>query len=213
MSRRKALRNWLSWGLNSQAKCMRSRKCNCETATVRAHWAGWVSHIFLLGRQHSHLSLAARPLTCGVPSECLDTRSYETTSRDQRGKIEMFFSSTGACTATKSPIANHRSPILAQLYFAAVTQMFLMLLFVKVESDSSKLLRTVSKSGPNGCKERSRPQKMLMRIKIESLLGQQNLVFTVTHFHKQPREEQKVIVTWTALIIITKNFKNLPTWL
>ena len=41
-------------------------------------------------------------------------------------------------------------------------------LFVKVESGSSKLLRTVSKSGPNGCKERSRPQKMLMRIKIES---------------------------------------------
>ena len=80
----------------------------------------------------------------------------------------MFFRSTGACTATKSPIANHRSSIVAQLYFASVTQMFLMPLFVKVESDSSKLLRTVSKSGPNGCKERSRPQKMLMRIKIES---------------------------------------------
>ena len=80
----------------------------------------------------------------------------------------MFFSSTGACTATKYPIANHRSPIVAQLYFVSVTQMFLMPLFVKVESDSSKLLRTVSKSGPNGCKERSRPQKMLMRIKIES---------------------------------------------
>ena len=103
----------------------------------------------------------------------------------------MFFSSTGACTATKSPIANHRSPIVAQLYFASVTQMFLMPLFVKVESDSSKLLRTVSKSGPNGCKERSRPQKMLMRIKIESFLGRQNLVLTVTHSHKQPREEQK----------------------
>ena len=103
----------------------------------------------------------------------------------------MFFSSTGACTATKSPIANHRSPIVAQLYFASVTQMFLMPLFVKVESDSSKLLITVSKSGPNGCKERSRPQKMLMRIKIESFLGRQNLVLTVTHFHKQPREEQK----------------------
>ena len=111
------------------------------------------------------------PLTCGVSSECLGTRSYETTSRDQRGKIEMFFSSTGTGTATKSPIANHRSPIIAQLYFACVTQMFLMPLFVKVESDSSKLLRTVSKSGPNGCKERSRPQKMLMRIKIESFLG------------------------------------------
>ena len=103
-----------------------------------------------------------RPMTCGVSSECLGTRSYETTSRDQRGKIQMFFSSTGACTATKSSIANHRSPIIAQLYFASVTQMFLMPLFAKVESDSSKLLRTVSKSGPNGCKERSRPQKILM---------------------------------------------------
>ena len=146
------------------------------------------------------------PLTCGVPSECLGTRSYETTSRDQRGKIQMFFSLTGACTATKPSIANHRSPIVAQLYFASVTHMFLMSLFVKVESDSSKLLRTVSKSGPNGCKERSRPQKMLMRIKIERFLGRQNLVLTVTHSLKQPREEQKMIVTWTALIIITKNF-------
>ena len=147
-----------------------------------------------------------RPLTCGVSSECLGTRSYETTSRDQRGKIQMFFSSIGACTATKSLIANHRSSIVAQLYFASVTQMFLMPLFVKVESGSNKLLRTVSKSGPNGCKERSRPQKMLMRIKIESFLGRQNLVLTVTHSHKQPREEQKMIVTWTALIIITKFF-------
>ena len=136
-----------------------------------------------------------RPLTCGVPSECLGTRSYETTSRDQRGKIQMFFSLTGACTATKSSIANHRSSIVAQLYFASVTHMFLMPLFVKVESDSSKLLRTVSKSGPNGCKERSRPQKMLMRIKIESFLGRQNLVLMVTHSHKQPREERKMIVT------------------
>ena len=109
-----------------------------------------------------------RPLTCGVSSECSGTRSYETTSRDQRGKIQMFFSSTGACRATKSPIANHRSSIVAQLYFASVTQMFLMPLFVNVESGSSKLLRTVSKSGSNGCKERSRPQKMLMRIKTES---------------------------------------------
>ena len=121
----------------------------------------------------------------------------------------MFFSSTGACTATKSPTANRRSPITAQLYFGSVTQMFLMPLFVKVEYDSSKLLRTVSKSGPNGCKERSRPQKMLMRIKIESFLGRQNLVLTVTHSHKQPREELKMIVTWTALIIITK--KNLKS--
>ena len=107
----------------------------------------------------------------------------------------MFFSLTGACTATKSPIVNHRSSIVAQLYFASVTQMFLMPLFVKVESDSSKLLRTVSKSGPNGCRERSRPQKMLMRIKIESFLGRQNLVLTVTHSHKQPQEEQKMIAT------------------
>ena len=147
-----------------------------------------------------------RPLTCGVSSECLGKRSYETTSRDQRGKIQMFFSSTGACTATKSPIVNHCSSIVAQLYFASVTQMFLMSLFVKVESGSSKLLRTVSKSGPNGCKERSRPQKMLMRIKIESFLGRQNLALTVTHSHKQPREEQKMMVTWTALVIITKIF-------
>ena len=147
-----------------------------------------------------------RPLICGVSSECLGTRSYETTSRDQCGKIDMFFSSTGAGTATKSPIANHRSSIVAQLYFASVTQMFLMPLFVKVESGSSKLLRTVLKSDPNGCKDRSRPQKILMRIKIESFLGRQNLVLTVTHSHKQTREEQKVIVTWIALIIITKFF-------
>ena len=159
------------------------------------------------GQGHIHLPPTApprgpRPLTRGVSSECSGTRSYETTSRDQRGKIEMFFSSTGACTATKSPIANHRSSIIAQLYFASVTQMFLMPLFVKVESDSSKLLRAVSKSGPNGCKERSRQQ----RIKIESFLGRQNVVLTVTHSHKQPREEQKMIITWTALIIITKFF-------
>ena len=49
-----------------------------------------------------------RPLTCGVSSGCLGTRSYETTSRDQRGKIQMFFSSTGAA---KFPIANHHSQI------------------------------------------------------------------------------------------------------
>ena len=46
-----------------------------------------------------------------------------------------------------------------------------MQLFVKVESVSDKLLKTASKSGPNGCKERSIPQKMLMRINIEGLLG------------------------------------------
>ena len=178
----------------------------------------WLQQYGILGNCHSHLPPTApprgpRPLTCGVSSECSGTRSYETTSRDQRGKIQMLFSSTGACTATKSPIVNHRSSIVTQLYFASVTQMFLMPLFVKVESDSSKLLRTVSKSGPNGCKERSRPQKMLMRIKIESFLGRHNLVLTVTHSHKQPREEQKMIATWTALIIITDFFKNLPTWL
>ena len=107
----------------------------------------------------------------------------------------MFFSLTGACAVTKSLIANHRSPIIAQLYFASVTHMFLVPLFVKVDSDSSKMLRTVSKSCPNRCKERSRPQKMLMRIKIESFLLRQNLVLTVTHSHKQPWEEQKMIVT------------------
>ena len=155
----------------------------------------WAAPVTVACHQQPQPRPGPRPLTCGVSSECLGTRSYETTSRDQRGKIQMFFSLTGACTATKSSIANHRSSIVAQLYFASVTHMFLMPLFVKVESDSSKLLRTVSKSGPNGCKERSRPQKMLMRIKIESFLGRQNLVLMVTHSHKQPREEQKMIVT------------------
>ena len=61
-----------------------------------------------------------RPLTCCVSSECLCTRSYETTSRDQRGKIQMFFSSTGACTAAKFPIANHHSQINTQLYSASL---------------------------------------------------------------------------------------------
>ena len=135
------------------------------------------------------LSLATNsPAPGAPPSEVMKLRHVNSV-----GKLKCF--STGACTATKSSIANHRSSIVAQLYFASVTQMFLMPLFVKVESDSSKLLRTVSKSGPNGCKERSRPQKMLMRIKIESFLGGQNLVLTVTHSHKQPREEQKMIVT------------------
>ena len=111
------------------------------------------------------------PLTCGVPSVCLGTRSQETTSRDHRGKIEMFFSSTGACTVAKSPIANHHGHITAQLCSASITQIFRMRLFVKVEYVSSKLLTTASKSAPNGCKECSRPQKMLMRIKIDGLLG------------------------------------------
>ena len=173
-------------------------------------WAIWLAEVTKSHQHHDRIGdtvtchQQARPLTCGVSSECSGTRSYETTSRDQRGKITMFFSSTGACTATKSPIANHRSTIVAQLYFASVTHIFLMPLFVKVESDSSQLLRTASKSGPNGCKERSRPQKMLMRMKIESFLARQNVVLTVTHSHKQPREEQKIIVTWTALIPITK---------
>ena len=117
----------------------------------------------------------------------------------------MFFSSSGAYTATKSLIANHRRPIDAQLYYTSVTQMFLMQIFVKVESDSSKLLRIVSKSGPNGCKERSRPQKMLMRTKLVSLLGRWNPVLTVTRSHKQPQEVRKTIVTWTAHKVKTKN--------
>ena len=46
---------------------------------------------------------------------------------------------------------------------------------------------------------------MLMRTKIESLLGRWNLVLTVTRSHKQPREEQKMIVTWTAHKVKMKN--------
>ena len=64
-----------------------------------------------------------RPLTCGVSSECLGTRSYETTSRDQRGKIQMFFSLTGACTAAKFPIENHHSQINTQLYSASLIRL------------------------------------------------------------------------------------------
>ena len=66
---------------------------------------------------------APRPLTYGVSSECLGTRSYETTSRDQRGKIQMFFSSTGAFTAAKFPIANHHSEINTQLYSASLIRL------------------------------------------------------------------------------------------
>ena len=112
---------------------------------------------------HSHLPPTAPPPDLWRPQE--------TMSRDQRGKIEMFFSSTGAFTAAKSPNANHHGHINAQLYSASITQIFGMWLFVKVQSVSSKLLTTASKSGPNRCKERSRPQKMLMRIKTEGLLG------------------------------------------
>ena len=190
------------WGLGRTVIChQQPRPLTCSVSSECSGTRSYeiTSEVTVLGRDrcvlhiyrpipHSHLPptdphRGPRPLTCSVSSECSGTRSYETTSRDQRGKIEMFFSSTGACTATKSPIVHHRSSIVAQLYFASVTQMFMMPLFVKVESDSSKLLRTVSKSGPNGCKERSKPQKILMRIKIKSFLGRQNLVLTVTHSH------------------------------
>ena len=60
------------------------------------------------------------PWPAGVSCECLGTRSYETTSRDQRGKIQMFFSSTGACTAAKFPIASHHSQMNTQLYSASL---------------------------------------------------------------------------------------------
>ena len=74
---------------------------------------------------HSHLPPlnSPAPLTCGVSSECQGTRRYETTSRDQRGKIQMFFSSTGACTAAKFPIANHHSQINTQLYSASLIRL------------------------------------------------------------------------------------------
>ena len=83
----------------------------------------------------------------------------------------MFFCSTGAYTAAKYTTANRHSQINAQLYSASISQILRVQLFVKAESASSKLLKTASKSGPNGCKERSRPQKMLMRIKIKGILG------------------------------------------
>ena len=62
------------------------------------------------------------PWPVASPASASGTRSYETTSRDQRGKIEMFFSSTGACTAAKFPIANHHSQINTQLYSASLTR-------------------------------------------------------------------------------------------
>ena len=48
---------------------------------------------------HSHLPPLEqpRPLTCGVPNEWRHEKLGNYMSRDQRGKIEMFFSSTGAC--------------------------------------------------------------------------------------------------------------------
>ena len=59
-----------------------------------------------------------RRLTFGVPSECLGTRSWKSTSR---GKIEMFFCSTVACNVTvaKSTIANRHRQINAHLYSAS----------------------------------------------------------------------------------------------
>ena len=80
------------------------------------------------GIKHSHLPPTApprgpTPLTCGVSSEWLGTRSYETTSRDKRGKIQIFFSSTGACAAAKFPIANHHSQINTQLYSASLIRL------------------------------------------------------------------------------------------
>ena len=62
----------------------------------------------------------ARPLTCGVPSECLGTRSYETTSRDQRGKIRTFSRSMDACTVANPPIVKCNSQSKAQLYSASI---------------------------------------------------------------------------------------------
>ena len=85
-----------------------------------------------------------RTLTFGVPSECFFTKVL---SRDQRGKIQMFFSLAGAFTAVKFPIANHHSQINVQLNSASITQIFRVRVFVKVESASNKLLITALKSG------------------------------------------------------------------
>ena len=137
----------------------------------------------------------------------------------------MFFSSTGACTATKSPIVNHRRSIVAHLYFASVTQMFLMPLFVKVESDSSKLLRTVSKSGPNGCKERVRPQKMNNNFDHWSLFG--TLLGTkIESFHQKIASQWDIghitlslyiicimKISWMTMIILLWYYKpNVAYW-
>ena len=72
---------------------------------------------------HLSQSLATNspaPWPAASPASASGTRSYGTTSRDQRGKIEMFFSSTGACTAAKFPIANHHSQMNTQLYSASL---------------------------------------------------------------------------------------------
>ena len=101
------------------------RACQCSLVTSRLLVHKILFHSDLrraalwYGPVHSHLPPTAPPLTCRVPSECLGTRSLETTSRDHRGKIEMFLSSTGACTTAKSPIANIHSQITAQLYSAS----------------------------------------------------------------------------------------------
>ena len=84
-----------------------------------------VAVVYTGSLKHSHLPptappLLPHPLTCGVSCECLGTRSYETTLRDQRGKIQMLFSATGACTAAKFPIANHHSQMNTQLYSASL---------------------------------------------------------------------------------------------
>ena len=77
----------------------------------------------------------------------IGTRSYETTSRDQRGKIQMFFSSTGACTAAKFPIANHHSQINTQLYSASLIR----LIWQQRHSDSEfDAVFTANLGTPNG---------------------------------------------------------------
>ena len=113
---------------------------------------------------HSHLSPTAPTPDLQCLQRVLRHEKLGNSVTWQRGKIEMFFSSTGACTATKSPIANQHSHINAQLYSASIKQIFRMRLFVKVESASSKLLKTASKYALNGCKERPGPLKMLMKI-------------------------------------------------
>ena len=122
------------------------------------------------------------------------------------GKLN-FFSSTGACTATKCPIANRRSPIVAQLYFASVTKMFLMLLFVKVESDSSKLLTkfniwSIWVQGTFKTTENVNADKNRESFRtIKSSLDGYTLPQTTTG-------RAKIIATWTAHKVKTKNNVN-----
>ena len=66
-----------------------------------------------------------RPLTCGVPSECLRHEklgNYVTWPAWENWKKK--FCSTGACTVAKSPIANHHRQIIAQLYSASPIRHF-----------------------------------------------------------------------------------------